>query len=153
MKFLNGSSPYLRWFKGLNTSFLPEEYAMKSKKLLVYSLSVTVLLLLSSGQGGAKSFEEHSKATQGGLIVSSAVASAPYFVSKMIYALGGSLTAGGINLFSLGFAQETATKVGTQAVNGDWIVYPAILTRERSLQFIGTDEPVTYPTVTMLQEG
>jgi hypothetical protein len=126
---------------------------MKSKKLLVYSLSVTVLLLLSSGQSGAKSFEEHSKATQGGLIVSSAVASAPYFVSKMIYALGGSLTAGGINLFSLGFAQETATKVGTQAVNGDWIVYPAILTRERSIQFIGTDEPVTSPTVTMLQEG
>jgi hypothetical protein len=71
----------------------------------------------------------------------------------MIYALGGSLTAGGINLFSLGFAQETATKVGTQAVNGDWIVYPAILTRERSIQFIGTDEPVTSPTVTMLQEG
>ena len=58
---------------------------MKCKKLLLYSLSVTVLLLLSSGQGGAKSLEEHSPATQGGLIVSSAVASAPYFVSKMIH--------------------------------------------------------------------
>jgi len=126
---------------------------MKSKKLLVYSLSVTILLLLSSGQGGAKSFEEHSPATQGGLIISSAVASAPYFVSKMIYALGGSLAAGGINLFSLGFAQETATNVGTQAVNGDWIVSPTILTRERSLQFIGTDEPVTSPAVTMVQGG
>ena len=59
----------------------------------------------------------------------------------MVYALGGSLVAGSINLFSLGFAQETATRVGTQAVNGDWIVYPTVLTGERSLQFIGTDEP------------
>ncbi len=126
---------------------------MKSKKLLVCSLSVTVLLLLAYGQGGAKSFEEHSPATQGGLIVSSAAASVPYFVSKLAYALGGSLAAGGINLFSLGFAQETATKVGTQAVNGDWIVYPTVLTRERSLEFIGTDEPVTSPSVTMVQEG
>ena len=126
---------------------------MKCKKLLLYSLSVTALLLLCSGQGGATSFEEHSRSAQGGLIVSSAVASTPYFVSKMIYALSGSLVAGGINLFSLGFAQETATKVGTQAVNGDWIVYPTIFTGERSLQFIGADEPVTSPSVTMLQEG
>jgi len=126
---------------------------MKCKKLLLYSLSVTVLLLLSSGPGGAKSFEEHSRSTQSGLIASSTVASVPYFVSKMVYALGGSLVAGGINLFSLGFAQETATRVGTQAVNGDWIVYPTILTRERSLQFIGTDEPVTSPAVTMVQGG
>jgi len=126
---------------------------MKWKKLLLYSLSVTVLLLLSSGQGSATSFEERSRSAQGGLIVSSAVASTPYFVTKMIYALSGSLVAGSINLFSLGFAQETATKVGTQAVNGDWIVYPTVFTGERSLQFIGTDEPVTSPTVTMLQEG
>jgi len=126
---------------------------MKSKKLLVYSLSVTVLLLLSSGPGGAQSFEEHSPAKQSGLIASSTVASVPYFVSKMVYALGGSLVAGSINLFSLGFAQETATRVGTQAVNGDWIIYPAILTGERPLEFIGTDEPITSPTVTMLQKG
>ena len=126
---------------------------MKCKKLLLYSLSVTILLLLSSGPGGAKSFEDHSRSTQSGLIASSTVASVPYFVSKMIYALSGSLVAGSINLFSLGFAQETATKVGTQAVNGDWIVYPAVLTRERSLEFIGTDEPVTSPAVTIVQGG
>ena len=71
----------------------------------------------------------------------------------MVYALSGSLVAGSINLFSLGFAKETATKVGTQAVNGDWIVYPAVLTRERSLEFIGTDEPVASPAVTMIQGG
>ena len=71
----------------------------------------------------------------------------------MIYALSGSLVAGGINLFTLGYGQETATRIGTQAVNGDWIVYPTIFTRERSLQFIGTDEPVTAPAVTMVQEG
>ena len=37
---------------------------MKCKKLLVCSLSVTVLLLLAYGQGGAKSFEEHSPANK-----------------------------------------------------------------------------------------
>ena len=126
---------------------------MKCKKLLLYGLSVSMLLLLFSGPGGATSFEDHSRAKQGGLIVSSTAASVPYFVSKMIYALSGSLVAGSINLFSLGFAQETATQVGIQAVNGDWIVYPAVLTRERSLEFIGTDEPITSPAVTMVQGG
>ena len=126
---------------------------MEWKKVLLYILLGTVLIVSFPVQGEAKSFEEHSPATQGGLIVSSTVASVPYFVSKLAYALGGSLAAGGINLFSLGFAQETATQVGTQAVNGDWIVYPTVLTRERSLEFIGTDKPVTSPSVTMVQEG
>ena len=126
---------------------------MQCKKLLLYGLCVTMLLLLFSSPGSATSCEEHSRAKQGGLIVSSTAASVPYFVSKMIYALGGSLVAGSINLFSLGYGQETATRVGTQAVYGDWIVYPAILTGERSLQFIGTDEPVTSPSVTMVQGG
>ena len=126
---------------------------MAWKKIFLFIFLGTLLGIALPNQGDAKTFEECSLPAKGGLVLSSTVASAPYFVSKMIYALGGSLAAGGINLFSLGFAQETATQVGTQAVNGDWIVYPTVLTRERSLEFIGTDEPVTSPSVTMVQEG
>ena len=126
---------------------------MAWKKVLLYVFLGTFLIVSFPAQGDAKTFEEHSLATQSGLVVSSAVASVPYFASKMLYALNGSLVAGGINLFSLGYAQETATRIGTQAVNGDWIVSPTIFTGERSLQFIGTDVPVTSPTVTMIQGG
>ena len=59
--------------------------------------------------------------------------------------------AGSINLFSLGFAQDTATEVGTQAINGDWIVHPRVLTREQPLVFVGVTEPVEMPTLTMNQ--
>lgn len=82
-------------------------------------------------------------------MVTSALVSAPYFVSKMIYALNGSVVAGGITLLSLGLAQDAATTVGCQAVNGDWIIHPDVFTKERNLEFVGRDEPAEGLSLTM----
>ena len=124
---------------------------MKWRKAFLYLLVGIVLIVFLPLQGAAKTFEERSLPAKSGLVVSSALVSTPYFVSKMIYATCGSIVAGGINVFSLGFAQDTATTVGCQAVNGDWIVYPTVLTKERNLEFIGKDESAEGSTLTMNQ--
>ena len=90
---------------------------MKWRKVLFYLLLGIVLIVFLPLQGEAKTFEERSLPAKSGLLVSSAFVSTPYFASKMIYATCGSIVAGGINVFSLGFAQDTATTVGCQAVN------------------------------------
>ena len=115
-------------------------------------LALVVVSLVLAGYpvyAETKTFEEHSASSQCCLATSSVLASACYFPAKLLYGLTGSLVAGGINLFSLGYAQETATRVGTQAINGDWIVSPRVLTRERCLEFVGSDQPVTAPTLSM----
>ena len=122
------------------------------RKVLLYLLLGIGLIVFLPLQGKTKTFEELSLPAKSGLVVSSAFVSTPYFVSKMIYATCGSLVAGGINVFGLGFAQDTATTVGCQAVNGDWIVYPTVLTKERNLEFIGKDESVEGSTLTMNQD-
>lgn len=118
----------------------------------MYLLLGTFLMVSFTVRGIAKSFEERSLPAKSCLVVSSAFASAPYFVSKMIYAVNGSIVAGAINLFSLGFAQDAATIVGSQAVNGDWLIYPTVFTGERKVEFIGKDEPVEGISLTMNQE-
>ena len=125
---------------------------MEWRKALLYLLIGIVPIVFFPLQGEAKTFEERSLPAKSGLVVSSVFVSTPYFVSKMIYATCGSIVAGGINVFSLGFAQDTATSVGCKAVNGDWIVYPTVLTKERDLEFIGKDESAEVSTLTMNQE-
>jgi hypothetical protein len=122
---------------------------MEWKKPFLYIFLVAALIVFLSTQGGAKTFEECSLPAKGGLVVASAFASTPYFVSKMIYAINGSIVAGSISLFSLGFAQDAATTVGCQAVNGDWIIHPEVLIRERNVEFVGKDESVKGLSLTM----
>ena len=124
---------------------------MKWRKFLPCFYLVAFLLVSFSAHAETTPFDERSGVGKSCIVVSSAVASVPYFTSKMLYCLGGSLVAGSINLFSLGFAQDTATEVGTQAINGDWIVHPRVLTREQPLVFVGVTEPVEMPTLTMNQ--
>lgn len=122
---------------------------MEWEKTFLCILLLVALIISLPIQGEAKSFDECSLTAKCGLVVSSAFASTPYFVSKMIYAVNGSIVAGSINLFSLGFAQDAATIVGCQAVNGDWIIHPKVFTRERKVEFIGRDEPVKGLSLTM----
>ena len=122
---------------------------MKWRKALLYLFVGIVLIVFLPLQGEAKTFEERSLPAKSGLVVSSAFVSTPYFVSKMIYALNGSVVAASINLLSLGFAQDAATTVGCQAVNGDWIIHPEVLMRERNPEFVGRDEPAKGLSLTM----
>jgi len=125
---------------------------MKWKKAFLYISLISALTISLPMQGEAKNFEECSLSAKIGLVVASAFASPPYFVPKMIYALSGSIVAGGINLFSLGFAQDAATTVGCKAVNGDWIIYPEVLTGERKVEFVGKDVPVEDLSLIMNQK-
>ncbi|MEE9505130.1 MAG: hypothetical protein V3V90_08355 [Thermodesulfobacteriota bacterium] len=115
---------------------------MEWKKAFLYLFLLTALVISLPVQGEAKRFEEWSLPAKGAIVVPCAFLSVPYFVSKMIYAINGSVVAGSINLLSLGFAQDTATTVGCQAVNGDYIIHPEVFIGERNVEFVGRDEPV-----------
>jgi hypothetical protein len=125
---------------------------MKLRLPLSFICLVTLLLVTFSAHAETKPFDDRSGFSKGCVVASSAVATVPYFTSKMLYCLGGNLVAGSMNLFSLGFAQDTATEVGTQAINGDWYIHPRVLTKERPLEFVGRVEPVEPPTLTMHQD-
>jgi hypothetical protein len=122
---------------------------MKCSKAVVAVLAVSLLLLSWPVQAENKTFDERSQMSKCCLATTSAIVSVPYFVVKMTYALTGSLVAGWINLGSLGYAQDYGTTIGTQAVNGDWIVPPRVLAGERCLEFVGRDEEVVGPTLSM----
>ena len=115
---------------------------MEWKKAFLYLFLLTALVISLPVQGEAKRFEEWSLPAKGAIVVPCAFLSVPYFVSKMIYAINGSVVAGSINLLSLGFAQDTATTVGCQAINGDYIIHPEVFIGERNVEFVGRDEPV-----------
>ncbi|MEE8382481.1 MAG: hypothetical protein V3R78_11475 [Thermodesulfobacteriota bacterium] len=115
---------------------------MEWKRAFLYIFLATVLITSLPMQGGAKTFEEWSLPAKGAIVVPCTFLSVPYFVSKMIYAINGSVVAASINLFSLGFAQDAATTVGCQAVNGDYIIHPEVFIGERNVEFVGRDEPV-----------
>jgi hypothetical protein len=125
---------------------------MECKKTFLYILLGTALIISLPLQGEAKTFEDCSLPAKGGLVVASALTSPSYFVSKMIYAISGSIVAASINLLTLGFAQDAATTVGCQAVNGDWIIHPEVFIRERNVEFVGRDEPVKGLSLTMEQK-
>ena len=122
---------------------------MKKVKMVAAVLAVSWILFSCPVQAETKTFEERSPMSQCCLATTSAIISVPYFVAKMAYALTGSLVAGYLNISTLGYAQDYGTTIGTQAVNGDWIVSPRVLTGERCLEFVGRDEPVVGPTLSM----
>jgi hypothetical protein len=122
---------------------------MKNAKTVAAVLAVSWILFSCPAQAETKTFEERSPMARCCLATTSAIVSVPYFVSKMAYALTGSLVAGYLNISTFGYAQDYGTTIGTQAVNGDWIVPPEVLTGERCLEFVGRDEPVVGPTLSM----
>jgi hypothetical protein len=125
---------------------------MEWRKTLLCILLGIFLISFSPVQIGAKTFEDSSVPAKSGLVVLSAFASPPYSVCKLTYALSGSVVAGAITVLSLGFALDAATTVGTQAVNGDWIIYPTVFTGERKVEFVGRDVSVEGLVLTMDQE-
>ena len=125
---------------------------MKNVKMVAAVLAVSWILMSCPAQAETKTFEERSPMAQCCLATTSAIVSVPYFVSKLAYALTGSLVAGYLNISTLGYAQDYGTTIGTQAVNGDWIVPPEVLAGERCLEFVGRDEPVVGPSLSMTMQ-
>ncbi len=122
---------------------------MKALHMVGVILAVSLIFFSCPVQAETKTFEERSPMAKCCLGTTSAIVSVPYFVSKLAYALTGSLVAGYLNIASVGYAQDYGTTIGTQAVNGDWIVPPEVLAGERCLEFVGRDEPVVGPNLSM----
>ena len=125
---------------------------MKWKRAFLCIFLVVTFIISLPIQGEAKKFEEWSLPAKGAIVIPCTFLSAPYFVSKMIYAINGSVVAGSITLLSLGFAKDAATTVGWQAVNGDYIIHPEVFIGERNVEFIGRDEPIEGLSLTMERE-
>ena len=125
---------------------------MEWRKTLLCILLGIFLISFLPVQVGAETFEDYSVSAKSYMLVASTCVSPVYSVCKMTYALSGSVVAGAITVLSLGFALDTATTVGTQAVNGDWIIYPTVFTGDRDVEFIGREESVEGLVLTMDQE-
>ena len=125
---------------------------MEWRKMLLCILLGMFLISFLPVQVGAETFEDYSLPAKSYMLVASTCVSPVYSVCKMTYALSGSVVAGAITVLSLGFAQDAATTVGTQAVNGDWIIYPTVFTGDRDVEFIGREESVEGLVLTMDQK-
>ncbi len=94
-----------------------------------------VAIALAPGVAVAES-DAATIGTDLGLGVASMFSSLLYGPVKVVYATGGCIVGGFAWMFS-GGDNETALTVITPAVRGDYVVTPAVLRGERSLEFYG----------------
>jgi hypothetical protein len=78
---------------------------------------------------------------EGGLGVTSAVATLIYGPLKVVYALGG-VVVGGFAWAFTGGDTEVASTVFTRSIRGTYVITPEILLGEKPLQFIGREPQV-----------
>jgi hypothetical protein len=102
------------------------------------ALALTLLLGLAPAQAGA------ADAKNFGVGAACALSNLVYGPVKLIYALFGSLTAGMGYAFTAGDIDVARTILDT-SVNGDYVVEPAHIRGERSLQFIGSRSVAAAP--------
>ena len=84
---------------------------------------------------------------ESGLGAAAALSSLLYGPTKIIYATGGVIIGGLTWAFTAGDS-EAAGKVFTRSLRGDYVITPAILTGDDSLEFIGRDLPEEKPAPT-----
>lgn len=104
------------------------------------ALLVGVVVL---GVSPAPALAEESVGVSAGLGIGSALCSLVYAPTKILYAVGGGIIGGFAWLFSAG-DNAVASAVITPAVRGDYVVTPAHLTGDQSLEFIGREPAPTY---------
>ncbi|RMF86970.1 MAG: hypothetical protein D6736_13865 [Nitrospinota bacterium] len=107
------------------------------RALLITTFLCFLLLPGTAPWVQAQPFADRSAGGKTGLVVLSSMTTPPYGVVKLAFATVGTLLGGAINLFSLGHAGDTASRIALGAADGDWYVHPDLFTGERSLRFIG----------------
>ena len=105
--------------------------------LVVVLFSFTLLPHPASAQGQPRHAAVHF--ALGTVAVATSVV---YGTAKVVYAVLGSAT-GGVAWLLTGGDSDTARRIIQPAVRGDYVVTPAHLTAERSLEFVGRD-PYRY---------
>ena len=93
-------------------------------------------LLVVAWVGSAAPARAESAGQELGMGVSVVVVNVFYMPAKLLYALGGSLVAGGAWLFS-GGDNDVARPIVDASVRGDYVIEPAHLRREKEIEFVG----------------
>jgi hypothetical protein len=117
-------------------------------RTLVTGLLAAVLVSTSSSslaeEGAAEEVGKES-----GIGAAAAVSSLLYGPAKLLYATGGAIVGGLAYAFTAGDT-EVAGKIFTRSLRGDYVITPAILTGNDTLEFIGRDLPdTTSPTASV----
>lgn len=116
-------------------------------RMFVAGLLAAVLMTAPSMAVAGSDSAEVSK--ESGLGAAAAISSLFYGPAKILYATGGVIIGGFAYVFTAGDT-EVAKKVFTRSLRGDYVITPAILTGEDSLEFIGRDlddSPATTASV------
>ena len=121
---------------------LPERRGNQIGRTLVAGLLAAVLVTAPSLALAKDSAAEVSK--ESGLGAAAAVSSLFYGPTKLLYATGGVVVGAFAWIFTAGDS-EVAGKVFTRSLRGDYVITPAMLLGEESLEFIGR-EPNEEPT-------
>jgi hypothetical protein len=112
---------------------------VRARRRSVALLVSLALLALSPAQALA----DESVGASAGWGIGSALCSLIYAPTKVVYATLGAVIGGFAWLFSAG-DNEVASAVITPAVRGDYVVVPAHLRGEQSLEFIGRQPAPAY---------
>jgi hypothetical protein len=105
------------------------------KRIRTIALAVVLAVLLAPSSALA---EEQGLGSEAGVGAASALLSLVYGPAKIVYA-GLGLIVGGIAWGLAGGDGEVMAAVVTPAVRGDYVVTPAVLRMQRSLEFYGRD--------------
>jgi len=120
----------------LNRRSIRRGRTARSFRVAILALLCALVVALAPTAALASSAQKLS--TGAGLGVGSALATLVYAPCKLVYAAGG-LVVGGLAYVFSGGDQEVAKIVLTPSVLGDYVVTPAQLKGERSLEFFGRD--------------
>jgi hypothetical protein len=112
-------------------------------RALVAGLLAAVLVAAPSLSMAEDSAAEVGK--ESGLGAAAALSSLLYGPAKILYATGGVIIGGFAYAFTAGDT-EVASKVFTRSLRGDYVITPAILTGDDTLEFIGRDIPAQTET-------
>ena len=114
--------------------------SIRVSRLVVAGLLAAVLVMAPTASLAGDSAADVSK--ESGLGAAAAVSSLFYGPTKLLYATGGLIVGGLAWAFTAGDT-EVAKKVFTRSLRGDYVITPAMLVGDESLEFIGRDSSVT----------
>jgi hypothetical protein len=108
------------------------------RALLTAMLVVALVGAPTVGMADEEQGQAGEVSRESGLGAAAAVSSLVYGPVKLVYALGGLVIGGCAWAFTAGDT-EVASIVWKRSLRGDYVITPAILTGEDSLEFVGRD--------------
>lgn len=116
-------------------NFLVRSMAILMVVLLCHLTVMPVTTAFAKEEGSTETTE-----SQGGMGIASVLASIPYGVAKVCYALLGGIV-GGFTWVLSGLDDKPAKKVWDASIRGDYVITPDHLRGEKPIRFVGLPRP------------